>query len=271
MGRQRSVPGARKEPDASDIPLGLPVPYEALSDSEILIDVERRDLAACEAAIDGLRVAFWAAGKALTVIRDARLYRAEYPTFDAYCEGRWQMHRSYADKLIRAWPLAEILSPIGLKELNEGQVRELLPLAVKQGEEAAVIVYEAAYRAAAEVDGVRVTAAVLKGAVGVLPDGQFDKDAAVRQIREYVARLADGDDDQSDAVGLSDEDRWTAEADRVRVPVRKALSRGTIRNAARSNPEGVRELVAELAEMTEQMRAILDEVEQETTQQGPRV
>jgi hypothetical protein len=265
MGRQRTAPGARKDPDASDIPLGLPAPYEALSDSEVLIDMERRDLAACEAAIDGLRIAFWAAGKALQVIRDARLYRAEYPTFDAYCEGRWQIHRSYADKLIRAWPLAEILSPIGLKELNEGQVRELLPLAATQGEEAAVIVYEAAYRAVAEVDGVRVTAAVLKGAVGALPDGQFDKDEAVRQIREYVARLAGGDDDQAAGdVGLSDDDRWTAEKDRVRADFRKILSRGrgTIRNAAKSNPEGARELLDEVEQeatlYVAELRAILD-------------
>jgi hypothetical protein len=257
MGRQRSAPGVRKDPDASDVPLALPAPYEALSDSEVLVDVERRDLAACEAAIDGLRVAFWAAGKALQVIRDGRLYRAEYPTFDAYCEGRWQMHRSYADKLIRAWPLAEILSPIGLKELNEGQIRELLPLAAKQGEEAAVIVYEAAYRAAAEVDGVRVTAAVLKGAIGALPGGQFDKDEAVRQIREYVVRVADCD--PGDSLGsdedLNNEDRWTAEADRVRTAFRKALSRNTIRNAAKENPAAVRQLVAEL-------RTLLDEVEQ---------
>ena len=256
MGRQRTAPGMRKEPDASDVPLALPVPYEALSDSEVLVDVERRDLAACEAAIDGLRVAFWAAGKALQVIRDARLYRADYATFEEYCEGRWQIRRAHADRLIRAWQLAEILNPIGSKELNEGQVRELLPLATRQGEEAAVVVYEAAYRAAAEVDGVKVTAAVLKGAVGILPDGQFDKDAAIQQIRNYVARLASGEEDEPDDDGLSDEDRWAAEADRVRVTVRKALSRNAILTAARARPAEVKALVSEL-------RAILDEVEQE--------
>jgi hypothetical protein len=260
MGRQRTAPGTRKEPDASDVPLALPAPYEALSDSEVLIEVERRDLAACEAAIDGLRVAFWAAGKALQVIRDARLYRAEYPTFEDYCEDRWQMQRSYAYKLIRAWPLAEILSPIGLKKLNEGQVRELLPLAAAQGDEAAVIVYEAAYRAAAEVDSVQVTAAVIKGAVSTLPDGEFDKDQAVSQIREYIARLAgdEGPDDEGpdDDEGLSPEDRWAAQADRVRSDVRKALGRRAIRNAAKANPGAVRELV--LAELS----TFLGEVEQ---------
>jgi hypothetical protein len=231
----------------------VPQPHSPAGDGP-LNAAERADLSTCETALDNLRMAFWAAGKALQVIRDGRLYRAEYPTFDAYCEGRWQMHRSYADKLIRAWPLAETLSPIGLKELNEGQVRELLPLAAKQGEEAAVIVYETACRAAAEVDGVRVTAAVLKGAIGALPDGQFDKDQAVRQIREYVARLADGDgNSQGEDQGedIADEDRWAAEADRVRAAFRKALSRST----AKANPAAVRELLAEL-------RTLLDEVEQ---------
>jgi hypothetical protein len=252
MGRRRDEPGVRKEHDAADVPLALPAPYEALSDSGNLIEVERRDLAACEAAIDGLRVAFWAAGKALQVIRDARLYRGSYPTFDAYCEGRWQMTRRQADRLIRAWPLAEILNPIGSKELNEGQVRELLPIAVRHGDDAAAVVYEAAYRAAAETDGeVRVTASVLKGAVGALPASEFDRDEAIRQIRDYVARLAAGettladDDDPADA--------WAAEADRVRTTIKKTLARSVIRNAA-ANPSGVRELVADL-------RAILDEVE----------
>src|SRR5579859_2559875 len=143
MGRRReATPGVRRAPSAEDVPLGLPVPYEALSDSPNLIDVERKDLADCEAAIDSLRVAFWAAGKALQVIRDARLYRGSHDTFEDYCEGRWQMRRVYADRLIRAWPLAERLTPIGTRELNEGQVRELLPLAARHGDDAAVTVYE---------------------------------------------------------------------------------------------------------------------------------
>ncbi len=254
MGRRRDETSVRREPSAADVPLALPAPYQALNDSPNLIDVERNDLAACEAAIDGLRLAFWAAGKALQVIRDARLYRAGYGTFEEYCEGRWQMHRAYADKLIRAWPLAERLNPIGSKDLNEAQVRELLPLAAQHGDDAAAAVYAAVYETAAEADGVRVTAAVLKGAVDVLPGGgQFDMDEALRQIRAYVARLAAGEDSGPDEMTLAE--RFTAEADKVRVMLRRAMNRNAIRAAARENPGEVRKLVAEL-------REFLDEVEQ---------
>jgi len=256
MGRERSAPGIRRDPDASDVPLALPAPYEALSESANLIEVERRDLAACEAAIDGLRLAFWAAGKALHVIRDGRLYRAEFATFDDYCDRRWQMTRRQADRLIRAWPLAEILSPIGGRALNELQVRELLPLASDAGDQAAVIVYETVVRAAAEVDGVRVTAAVVQGAVGTLADGPFDKDAAMGEIRAYVARLAAGADGDGHVDPVTETDRWDAEADRVRTTFARAFRRNAMQAAARSNPAGFRELVAEL-------RNLLDEVEKE--------
>jgi hypothetical protein len=74
------------------------------------------------------------------------------------------------------------LSPIGDK-LNEGQVRELLPLAERHGEDAAVAVYQAV----AEADDVRMTAAVLKDVVGQLPADHFDQAEAVSQIRAYLA------------------------------------------------------------------------------------
>ena len=144
-------------------PGSLPDPYTATADGQ-LSDHEHADLAACEAAVDNLRVAFWAAGKALQVIRDARLYRGTHATFEDYAEQRWDVSRSQAYRLIDAWPLAERLSPMG-DTLNERQIRELLPLAGRHGQDAAVTVY----RAVAETDGVQVTAAVLHGAVSILP------------------------------------------------------------------------------------------------------
>jgi hypothetical protein len=258
MGRQRTVGGQRPQgPEA--VPLSLPAPYEALNDSPNLIDTEREDLSACEAAIDGLRIAFWAAGKALQVIRDGRLYRAEYPTFEAYCTGRWQMHRRQADRLIQAWQLAEFLSPIGLKKLNEAQVRELLPLTATKGREAAKVVYEAAIRAAAEADGVEFGAAVIKGSVdaAVPSDGEFDAEAVVREVRAYIARLADGENGTDGADGPPAR-TFDEAADRVRVQFRKALDRPLFRRAAKRNPEQFRRVLADL-------RRELDEIEQKMT------
>ena len=159
----------------------LPDPYAGAGHGQ-LSDREQADLATCEAALDNLRVAFWAAGKALQVIRDARLYRATHATFEDYVEQRWDMSRPQAYRLIEAWPLAERLSPMGDK-LNERQVRELLPLASRHGQDAAATVY----RTVAETDGVQVTAALLHGTVGILPADHFDPAEAVGQIRAYLA------------------------------------------------------------------------------------
>ncbi|MGP4030203.1 hypothetical protein [Actinomadura sp. 3N407] len=224
----------------------MPVPYEAFSDSPNLVDTERLDLAACETAINGLRLAFWAAGKALQTIRDARLYRATHDTFEDYVETRWQMGRSYAYRLIQAWPLAEALSPIGDTTLNEAQIRALLPFASQHGQDAAVTVYSTV----AEVDGA-LTATVLADVVQQLRN-RFDPATAAEEIRAY---LAGENQDQDDDVDPSDPAAvWTAEADRLRATVRRAVTRPAFRAAARARPEEARAVVAEL-------RALLDEVE----------
>ena len=229
----------------------VPAPREPLSDGLDLLPQEQADLGACEAAIDTLRLAFWAAGKALQVIRDGRLYRATHATFEEYCEDRWQMQRAHANRLIRAWPLAEALAPIGAKNLNEGQIRELLPLAIEHGEEAAATVY----RTIVETDGVRVTAMLVKGAVSVLPDDHFDAAEVVGQIRAYLAGTAT---DQPSSPSASATEAFTTEATKLRTILRRVVSRDTVRTAAQENPEQVRAVVTEL-------RELLDEIEQGIT------
>ncbi|NUW46991.1 hypothetical protein [Nonomuraea rhodomycinica] len=163
----------------------LPTPYEATTDDGPLSEVEREHLALCEAALENLRVAYWAAGKALQVVRDGRLYREDYATFDDYTEDRWEMGRRHADRLIEAWPLAEKLATAGIKA-NESQVRELLPLASEHGQDAALLVGQTVAESVAVVEGVRMTAAILKGAVAVIPPGPFDAEQAIAQIRAYL-------------------------------------------------------------------------------------
>ena len=233
------------------LPRQVPSPYEAAAgDSPALTRGELRDLAACEAAIDNLRVAFWAAGKALHLIRDARLYRTTHTTFEDYCQDQWDMTRQQASRLILAWPLAERLSPIGDK-INEAQVRELTPVQARYGDEAAVTVYETI----AEIDGVRVTAATIKGAVHVLPDDdQFDAAKAAEQIRAY---LTGATDDQAPPPASATE-TFTTETTKLRTILRRVVSRDTVRTAAQENPEQVRAVVTEL-------RELLDEIEQGIT------
>jgi hypothetical protein len=248
MGRRREVgaAGRARQEQLVVSPDSVPAPYEAFSDSPNLIDTERQDLAACEKAIDGLRLAFWAAGKALQTIRDARLYRATHATFEEYVETRWQMSRSYAYRLIQAWPLAEALSPIGDTALNEAQVRAVLPIANQHGHEAAVTVYGAV----ASVEGVALTATVLADVVQQIRD-RFDPATAADEIRAYLAR---DDEDQEDAEPADPATAWTAEADRLRTVIRRAVTRPSFRAAARARPKEARAVVAEL-------RALLDDVE----------
>ena len=113
-GAGRSAPAAGP---AVISPRSLPDPCTATADGQ-LSDREQADLATCEAALDNLRVAFWAAGKALQVIRDARLYRDTHATFEDYVEQRWDMSRSPAYRLIDAWPLASDCPPWGTNSTN---------------------------------------------------------------------------------------------------------------------------------------------------------
>jgi hypothetical protein len=104
---------------------------------------EGKRLATIETMIERGFKSFVESGKALAVVRDEKLYRASYKTFDEYCKGRWGLERSYADRLIKS---AEVVNrivdkttPMGVKTetatlqdsrvlpvpTNERQTREL--------------------------------------------------------------------------------------------------------------------------------------------------
>ncbi|MBL1075400.1 hypothetical protein JK358_13445 [Nocardia sp. 2] len=169
--------------DPNSTVLSMPLP-QAGGDGP-LSSGEQAQLEICESSIDALRIAFWVAGRALQIVRDGRLYRADHASFDDYVEKRWDMQRSYAHKLIRAWPLAARLHPLA-PSINEGQIRELLPVAAAYGEDAAVTVYTTL---AADV---KVTAGRLREAVAVLPD-EYSEDEAVARLRAWLrGDLADG-------------------------------------------------------------------------------
>ena len=70
---------------------------------------------------------FVVVGRALAHIRDSRLYREGYATFEGYCEQRWQLSRSRAYALMGAADLTDGMSRIQDTPLpvNEGQAAEL--------------------------------------------------------------------------------------------------------------------------------------------------
>ena len=94
---------------------------------------DRRILSELEGTIARHKESFFKVGFALQEIRDSRLYRDNYSTFDAYLKNRWGLARSYASRLIMAAEAGEKLltivnSPTGKIEiapLRETQVRAI--------------------------------------------------------------------------------------------------------------------------------------------------
>ncbi|MBF6302300.1 hypothetical protein IU459_32875 [Nocardia amamiensis] len=175
----------------------IPDHYEQPDATGDLTAKERDDLAACEAALDVARVAFYIAGKALRVIRDARLYRATHATFDDYVSDRWGMRRANAHRLIEAAPIAEpiVMSPMGDK-INERQARELVPLSKHHSEQAAADLYLALAQqvAAANGKGPKITGELVRQAaeatLAELPPGsEWNRETAAEVARTVLAQV----------------------------------------------------------------------------------
>lgn len=159
---------AVKRPDAhlttpEHVTIGdIPDPYDPRGDGA-LDDQEQDHLRVCEQAIAQVQQTLATAGKALTVISMAKLYREKYKTFEAYVIDRWGIKRSHAYRMMEAWPIAVVLSPIG--DTNEGQLRELVPVAKRHGVETAAAIYAELHQRT----GGHVTAKRLRCAVKALP------------------------------------------------------------------------------------------------------
>jgi len=82
---------------------------EAKEAIEALTAEEVKKLAECEEAIQENSKMFFLAGESLTQINGERLYKAEFKSFDRYCEGRWGFSGSHARRLMEASELVKAL------------------------------------------------------------------------------------------------------------------------------------------------------------------
>lgn len=95
---------------------------------DTLTILEESQLAKCERAIEkGLR-SFVDVGNALLEIRESRLYRAEFETFEAYCATKWKLKRQRAYELMEATEITERLSEISDTKPKESHAAKLKPL-----------------------------------------------------------------------------------------------------------------------------------------------
>lgn len=104
-------------------------------------DAER--LADLEVTIALGLTTFVQVGQALAEIRESRLYREKYATFEEYCQAKFQMNRTYAHRMIEAATVVGNLLPIGNTAeapipapTNESQARPLASLEPEQQREA---------------------------------------------------------------------------------------------------------------------------------------
>jgi hypothetical protein len=94
-----------------------------------LTALESESLTMCEQVIDRGLNTFYEVGRALMQIRDQRLYRQMYGTFEDYCQKRWQMGRRYVNQLIGASAVVDNLGTNGSQTPeNERQARPLTQL-----------------------------------------------------------------------------------------------------------------------------------------------
>ncbi len=98
--------------------------------ADVLTLSEVGRLAELEQVVETGLTVFVSVGNALLEIRDSRLYRQQFPTFEAYCRERWGMVQRHANRLIQAAEVVENLQtgPIGPTPQTESQARPLTRL-----------------------------------------------------------------------------------------------------------------------------------------------
>lgn len=77
-----------------------------------LTKTDQKNLARCERVIQTGLCTFFQVGQALWDIRDHRLYRGKYESFEGYCTARWDFSRQRAYQLITAAETAAEMSTI---------------------------------------------------------------------------------------------------------------------------------------------------------------
>jgi hypothetical protein len=106
--------------DRTQAPIALVAPAPiTLAESKRLIELEK--------IIEAGQQTFVEVGIALTEIRDARLYKSDYSTFEEYCRKKWNFTRQYVNQIIAGTAAIKLL-PAGLETIvsNISQARELV-------------------------------------------------------------------------------------------------------------------------------------------------
>jgi len=78
-----------------------------------LTAAEKQQLADCESVIKAGIMQFYEVGTALWTVREGKLHRDQFETFEKYCQARWGFGKSQASRNILASIVVKDLSPAG--------------------------------------------------------------------------------------------------------------------------------------------------------------
>jgi hypothetical protein len=171
-----------------------------------------------------IKVSFVSAGNAFAQIRDRGLYRsAEYPTFEAYCKGRWSITDERVRQLAGAAETVRVITGVSL-DTTAGPVpapapaseRVIRPIVSKPAE-----VQRAAWKSANEraaVEQKPVTARHVQTAVDeILPQPKVPTrpGATGKRAGGGVSTFDPGTDADPDEATPVDFDEWSAVRDLV--------------------------------------------------------
>jgi len=106
-----------------------------MSDQSAITLAESKRLVELEEVIERGIGTFKEVGEALAEIRDQRLYKSGYKTFEDYCREEWQMSKRHCDRLISSAEIAANLGPTGPK--TESQARPLAKLSAAEDKQEA--------------------------------------------------------------------------------------------------------------------------------------
>lgn len=130
-----------------------------MSERAVITIQESKRLTELEEVIERGIATFKEVGEALAEIRDSKLYRVEYKTFEDYCREEWQMARRTAYQFIDGSAVAEnVRNCAQVEPKNESQARPLTKLETPEQQ-------REAWTAAVESSGGKPTAKHVEAAV----------------------------------------------------------------------------------------------------------
>ena len=130
--------------------------------ADLITPEETVRLCELERIIQKCKDTFVEVGTALAEIRDSRIYRSTFKTFEDYCQKRWEFEKAYAFRMIAAAEVVANLSPMGDTPSSERQARPLAKLPAEQQPAAWEKAQEIAKEEGKPVAARHVEAAVLE-------------------------------------------------------------------------------------------------------------